>query len=198
MPKLYHDLANFSTQEQNWAMLISQVAEGNESALGALYDGTSRLVYGLALRILADIAEAEEVTIEVYMQVWRKAGDYNPERSTPSVWLLMLTRSRAIDRVRSATKRSRREESLDIDVPTLGDDPEDAALAVERRQLIQNALAKLTPQQRRAIELAYFSRLSQSEIAVQMRQPIGTVKSLIRFGMIKLRELLGSLKEEEQ
>lgn len=201
MPKTSpHDLAKFTPppQEQNWDMLISEVAKGDESALSVLYDGTSRLVYALALRILADVTGAEDVTIEVFTQIWHKAVDYDLRRSAPLAWLLMLTRSRAIDRLRPGKLRDRLAESLGIDVPTSTPDPEETVLEVERRQLVQNAIAKLSPQQRKAIELAYFYGLSQSEIAVRLRQPIGTVKSWIRFGMIKLRELLSPLEQGEQ
>jgi RNA polymerase sigma-70 factor, ECF subfamily len=196
MAKLSHNLARFSTQEQDWAMLIYQIAQGNESALETLYDHTSRLIYTLALRILTDISEAEEITIEVYMQVWRKAVDYDPSRSTPLAWLLMLTRSRAIDRLRSDKQRSKLEGVVVADAIIPTPNPEETVLAAERRELIQNALSKLTLQQRKVIELAYFSGLTQSEIAAQLRQPVGTVKSWIRLGMMKLRELLSSLKEE--
>ncbi len=188
---------NSTPEDQNMAKLISQVANGNESSLSELYDSTSGYVYGLAFRILADVADAEEVTIEVYMQVWNKAAEYDPERSTPLSWLLMLTRSRAIDKLRSGAKRSKLEDSLEMDVPSSETDPEEATLVVERRELVRNALSKLTPQQRKTIELAYFYGLSQSEIAVWLRQPVGTVKSWMRFGMIKLRELLIPLKEVE-
>jgi RNA polymerase sigma-70 factor (ECF subfamily) len=106
----------------------------------------------------------------------------------------MLTRSRAIDRLRSKTPRSNVEEAVDMDALTTTANPEETAIADERRELIRNALSKLTAQQRRVIELAYFSGLTQSEIAAQLRQPVGTVKSWIRLGMMRLRELLGSLK----
>ncbi len=191
------DVAKLSLEDQNTARLISRVGEGNESSLSELYNSTSRLVYGLAFRILADVTEAEEVTIEVYMQVWNKAVEYDPGRSTPLSWLLMLTRSRAIDRLRSGSKRGRIEDSLEVDVPSSEINPEEATLVAQRRNLVRDALSKLTPQQRNAIELAYFYGLSQSEIAVKLGQPVGTVKSWMRFGMIKLRELLNPLKEGE-
>jgi RNA polymerase sigma-70 factor (ECF subfamily) len=193
-----YNLAKPTAVDQNMASLISQVAQGNESSLSELYDSTSRFVYGLALRILNDVAEAEEAMIEVYMQVWNKAVEYDPERSTPLSWLFMLTRSRAIDRLRSGSKRGKIEESFEVDLPSPEINPEEATLVVERRNLVRDALSKLTPQQRKAIELAYFYGLSQSEIAVRLKQPVGTVKSWMRFGMIKLRELLTSLKEGER
>ncbi len=141
------------------------------------------------------MSQAEEITIEVYMQVWRKAMDYDASRSTPSAWLFMLTHSRAIDGLRSDTQRNKLEESLEVNILTPAANPEETALIVEQRKLVQDALAKLTLQ-RNAIELAYFSGLSQSEIANRLRQPVGTVKSWIRLGMIKLHELLSSLQEE--
>jgi RNA polymerase sigma-70 factor (ECF subfamily) len=107
----------------------------------------------------------------------------------------MLTRSRAIDRLRSGSRRSKLEGSLEVDVPSSEINPEEATLVSQRRNLVRDALSKLTPQQRKAIELAYFYGLSQSEIAVKLKQPVGTVKSWMRFGMIKLRELLNPLKE---
>jgi RNA polymerase sigma-70 factor (ECF subfamily) len=131
------------------------------------------------------------------MQVWKKAVEYDPKRSKPIAWLFMLTRSRAIDRLRSSSKRTKLEDSLDTDIPNSDTDPEEATLVVERSNQIRNALSKLTPQQRKAIELAYFNGLSQSEIAARLNQPIGTVKSWMRLGMLKLRELLGVLNEEK-
>jgi RNA polymerase sigma-70 factor (ECF subfamily) len=196
MVKSPYQPSKLSMQEQNWAMLISQIAQGNESALRTLYDHTSRLIYGLALRILADVSKAEEITIEVYMQVWRKAIDYDARRSTPSAWLFMLTRSRAIDRLRSDTQRNKLEGSLEVNILSPAANPEETTLMVEQRKLIQDALAKLTLQQRNVIELAYFSGLSQSEIASKLHQPVGTVKSWIRLGMMKLRELLSPRREE--
>ena len=195
MQKPSKDLSKFSEKEQDLAVLISSVSEGSESALSSLYNYTSRWVFGLALRILADVAEAEEVTLEVYMQVWDKAVDYDPERSTPSAWLLMLTRSRAIDRLRSTAKRNYMEESLEIEPSNSIAEPEETILFVEKSRIIQDALSKLTPQQRKSIELAYFYGLTQTEISSQLGQPLGTVKSWIRLGMIKLREILSSLDE---
>ncbi|HXG30013.1 MAG TPA: sigma-70 family RNA polymerase sigma factor [Thermodesulfobacteriota bacterium] len=180
------------------ANLISEIAEGSESALSTLYDLTNRLVFGLALRILSDVAEAEEVTLDVFMHVWDRAADYDPGRSTPSTWLLMLTRSRAIDRLRSGAKQTLLEDLSDTDVSSPEGDPEEKALFAEKREIVRNALSSLTPQQRKPIELAYFYGLTQSEISKRLGQPLGTVKSSIRLGMVKLRELLGLLEEGEE
>lgn len=191
------DSAERPTREQDWAALIRQMAEGDQSALAALYDGTSRLIYGLALRILGDPAMAEEVTIEVYMQAWRQAVSYDPGRGTPLAWLLTLARSRAIDRLRSRAEARRREILLEaaMVIPASTVDPEEASEAAERRRLVQTALTTLTPEQREVIELAYFSGLSHSEIAARFGQPLGTVKTRIRLGMMRLRELLAPLGE---
>ncbi|MDW8241161.1 MAG: sigma-70 family RNA polymerase sigma factor [Acidobacteriota bacterium] len=184
-------------QEQLWTLQIRQIAAGDQVALGQLYDGTSRFVYGLALRILGDPGEAEEVTLDVYEQVWRQAGDYSLQRGTPLVWLTMLTRSRAIDRLRVAKRQRHREESLDeahYFTSTLAS-PEEDALTVERRQLVQEALRSLNPDQRQAVELAYFHGMSHAEIAQYLGEPLGTVKTRIRSGMMKLREWLLPLQE---
>lgn len=192
------DPSDFPAQERNWASLIFQIAKGDDSSLNKFYENTKHLVYGLTLRILGDVAEAEEITVDVYMQVWNKASDYNPGRSTPSSWLLMLTRSRAIERLRSSAKRRNLEEPLINELPNPGPDPEENVLEAEKRRAVQDAFAKLSPQQRQAIELAYFLGLSQSEIANQLGYPIGTVKSWIRLGMMKLREVLGSFEGKEE
>lgn len=189
-----YDLSKFSKQEERWASLLSEMAEGSESALGEFYDSTNHLVYGLTLRILGDVAEAEEVAIDVYMQVWNKASDFDPERGTPSGWFLMLTRSRAIERLRSGAKRRNLEESLLTEVINPKANPEERALESERRRMVKDAFTKLSSQQQQAIHLAYYLGLSQSEIATRLGHPIGTVKSWIRLGMIKLRDLLDSVK----
>jgi RNA polymerase sigma-70 factor (ECF subfamily) len=183
--------------EQELVELISQIAKGNEQALSKLYDNTSSLVYGLALRILNDAFEAEEITSDVYIQVWQKAAaEYDPNRSKPLVWLLMLTRSRAIDKLRASSQKKRLERPLEIDTLNPTTDPQESSFILERRKAIQSALAKLSLQQRQAIELAYFYGLTQSEISARLGQPIGTVKSWIRLGMIKLREFLKSFEEK--
>ena len=118
--------------EQELVELISQIAKGNEQALSKLYDNTSSLVYGLALRILNDAFEAEEITIDVYMQVWQRAAEYDPNRSKPSAWLLMLTRSRAIDKLRASSQKKRFEGKLEIDTPNSINDPQESSFMIER------------------------------------------------------------------
>jgi len=193
-------VAECDLREQEWAMLIRRTAVGDQMALGELYDETSHSVYGLALRILGDPVEAEEVSLGVYEQVWRQAAEYDSQRSRPLVWLMMLTRSRAIDRLRALGRQRQRQEPLDSTMTFLSPllDPEEDAITAERRRLVQTALASLSPEQREAIELAYFEGLSQSEIAQRLQQPLGTIKTRMRLGMMKLRDRLLPLREALQ
>jgi RNA polymerase sigma-70 factor (ECF subfamily) len=156
-------------QELRWTALIRRVAQNDEAALGTFYDATSPLVYGVALRILRDVATAEEVTADVYMQVWRRASTYAAERGTPSAWLLMMTRSRAIDRLRAGAQTLRRNEPLQEAAPiaTGLPNPEEESVLAERRRLVHKAFEELSRAQREAIELAFFSGLTHSQIAAR-------------------------------
>jgi RNA polymerase sigma-70 factor, ECF subfamily len=187
-----------SDNDREWESLVARLAEGDQHGLARLYDSTKRIVYGLALRILRDSASAEDVTIEVYLQAWRTAGSYDPKRGTVSSWLVTLTRSRAIDCLRSRkARRAELEENVD-EVLNLHDSrpsPELASIQAGRSSIVQKAMADLSPDQREAIELAYFSGLSHTEIAVHMNLPLGTVKTRIRNGMLRLRKLLGPYAE---
>lgn len=186
--------ASTSQSEQEWVLLIRRMTQGDQQALGTFYDATSTLVYGLARRILGNTATAEEVTLDVYTQVWRQAASYNQERGTPSAWLFMLTRSRAIDRLRSYTQEQKRLASLEVaETPPSVSTPEESSMVTERRRLVQTAFATLVPEQRHVLELAYFSGLSHYDIAAQLGLPVGTVKTRLRLGMAKLRELLQPL-----
>jgi len=181
-----------SLRDQEWMVLIAKVAQGDQSALGELYDKTSRLVFGLVLRIVLDSSTAEEVTLDVYNQVWKQAGTYSAERGTPIAWLLTIARSRAIDRFRSGRQEQQRREPLDVATgqAAAGDSPEQQSAMSEQREIVRSALKQLSTEQREVIELAYYQGLSHSEIAAQLGQPLGTVKTRTRLGMIKLRELL--------
>jgi len=193
-------LAMLRAQEQRLVAFLARAVQGDQTALAELYDETSALVYGLAFRILGDRDAAEDVTIEVYAQVHRQASHYDASRGTPSAWLLTLTRSRAIDRLRAETLRRAREESLDDAAPlaALIADPEKCSATAELRRMVRSALATLTPEQREVIETAYFAGLSHREIAAKSGQPLGTVKTRIRTGMLLLRERLRPLLAEAQ
>jgi RNA polymerase sigma-70 factor, ECF subfamily len=172
--------------------LISKISRGCESALGKLYDRMISQVFGLALKILRSTTEADEVTIDVFKQIWDKACDYTPDRGTPSAWLITLTKSRAIDKLRSDMRRRSLQDTLHDDIPADIDPPDETAETREKRALIEKALSELTPKQRESIELAYFHGLTQTEISARMNEPLGTVKSWMRAGMIRLREIIGT------
>lgn len=178
--------------------LIALVAAGDEDALARLYDTTSRTVFGLVLRILGDPSAAEEVTLDVYTQVWRQAARYDPRRGTPSAWLLTIARSRAIDRFRSSEQTRKRTEPLSaVEVrASSGSRPDETASEAERGALVREALEGLPREQRDVIELAYFRGLSHSEIAAELSQPLGTVKTRTRLGLIRLRQALAPLEGE--
>ena len=135
--------------------------------------------------------------MEVYTQVLQQAGQYNTARGTPLAWLLTLTRSRAIDHWRVESLRQQREESLEtVDLPSPLPGPESSNATAEIRRMVRMALATLGPEQRQVLETAYYAGLSHNEIAATLGQPLGTVKSRIRSGMIVLRNLLGPLLAE--
>jgi RNA polymerase sigma-70 factor (ECF subfamily) len=175
---------------------MARVAGGEEGALSALYDATSHRVYGLALRILRIKEDAEEVTLDVYAQVWRSRVPHDPERGSVVKFLLMLARTRAVDLLRSRSRRTQVEEK--IDELTEIADPQSTDLsfgdAIAARRL-QVALATLPSAQRVAIEAAYFAGLSHSEVATALGQPLGTIKTRIRDGLTSLRRAMAVPEE---
>ena len=185
-----------ATREEQWRSYVRAAADGDSRALASLYDETCSLVYGIALRVLRNEADAEEITSDVYLQVWRNASTFDAARGSVNAWLTMLTRSRSIDRLRSRA-RARKEEALDTvaGVAAPGETPESASWLGQQRGRVRAALQCLSPEQREAIELAYFSGLTQSELAERLQQPLGTIKTRIRLGMIKLRERLQVMAE---
>ncbi|HRB17887.1 MAG: sigma-70 family RNA polymerase sigma factor [Nitrospira sp.] len=178
--------------EQEWAGLLARIAAGDQPALAEFYDASSAKVFGLVMKILADRTVAEEVTMDVYTQVWRRASSYDAERGTPGSWLMTLAKTRAIDRFRSSYLERGRQVPLDhaAEVPGDGATPEQYSAGLERQRLVQEAMASLSAEQRQAIALAYYWGLSQSEIADRLQLPLGTVKTRMRLGMIRLREVL--------
>jgi RNA polymerase sigma-70 factor, ECF subfamily len=163
--------------------LLERIAAGDQAALGELYDIFAPLVNGLALRIVRDTADAEDVVQEVFVQIWRQAARYDAARGTPEAWLCTMARTRALDRLRR--RASRREETED-QAPPPTDVPRN-----EERLAVREALQVLSPDQRRALELAYYEGLTQTEIAARLGEPLGTVKTRIRSAMIRLRDALG-------
>jgi RNA polymerase sigma factor (sigma-70 family) len=168
--------------------LVEAVARADEDALGELYDRFGKVAYGLAYKIVQDAALAEDAVQEAFLQIWRSAGAYRPERGKASTWLLTFVHRRAVDLVRREQKRRA--------LPVVGD-PEgsgpgadEAAVTRSRREIVQDALRRLPAEQREPIELAYYGGLTQSELAERLDQPLGTIKSRMFTGLQRLRVLL--------
>jgi len=169
-----------------------RVAGGDSAALAELYDRYADLLYSLARRIVGSTADAEEVLQDAWLQAWRSARSYDPARGALGAWLVTITRTRALDRLRSMGSRRRGEAAATVeaasDPPPRAADP---ATGYARRALRSNVAAAITalaPQQRQVLELAFFEGLSQSEIAARLNAPLGTVKSWTRQALLKLRE----------
>jgi len=170
--------------------LLQAVSRGDESALAALYDRYRLILFGLILRILHDRHEAEDVLQEAFLQVWRRANDFDPARGRAFTWLVTIARSRALDRLRMLGSRSR---FIDADEQAGSDEVLDTARELVRSEtgeIVRRALRELPDEQRRTLLLAYFEGLTQAEIAERLGHPLGTVKTRMRSGLIKLRELL--------
>ncbi|HEX7332928.1 MAG TPA: sigma-70 family RNA polymerase sigma factor [Pyrinomonadaceae bacterium] len=170
--------------------LLTAIAAGDEVALAELYDRYRAILFGLLMRILNNREEAEDVLQEVFLQVWRKAADFDETRGRPFTWLVTLARSRGIDRLRSLASRERVAEAGAREPSEEISDAAADAFKSEQRGLVSDALAQLPDEQKRPIMLAYFDGLTQSEIATSLGAPLGTVKTRMRTGMIRLRELL--------
>lgn len=174
--------------------LIEAVAAGDEAALGVLYDRYAKAVFSLAARITRDQSTAEEITQEVFLRLWRNAATYSTARGRFGSWLLSVAHHLAVDQVRRRQARpqavARIDELVVQGLPDTRADVEEETWLSERREIIQRALAQLPPAQRQVIELAYFGGLTHVEIAARLGDPLGTVKTRMRLGVQKLRELL--------
>jgi RNA polymerase sigma factor (sigma-70 family) len=168
--------------------LLARVARGDDDAFAALFDRFGGVAYGLALRILRDERLAEDAVQEAFIAVWRQAASFRPERAKAQTWLLTLVHRRAVDLVRREERR--RGEPLDLDSEPTGTSAADDAELRDRRSTVQHALAQLPLDQRQPIELAYYGGLTQSQLAEQLDQPIGTIKSRMFTGLKRLSELI--------
>jgi RNA polymerase sigma factor (sigma-70 family) len=168
--------------------LVEAVALADEDALGELYDRFAKVAYGLAYKILQDAALAEDAVQEAFLQIWRGAGTYRPERAKASTWLLTFVHRRAVDLVRREQKRR----TLPVVGEPQGADPgaDEEVVERSRREIVQDALRRLPAEQREPIELAYYGGLTQSELAERLGQPLGTIKSRMFTGLQRLRVLL--------
>jgi RNA polymerase sigma-70 factor, ECF subfamily len=173
--------------------LIQQIAKQDRDAFSQLYDRFSTLVFTLAMRMLKARSDAEDLLQEVFVQVWRQAQNYSAERGSPEAWIVNIARSRAIDKIRSL--RRMQKSFVLTDDPARAESPENvesSAVESETRLAMNSALANLPDMQRKVLELAYFDGLTQSEIADRLAEPLGTVKTRMRSGIQKLREILGT------
>jgi len=175
------------------AYLIQQVAQQDREAFSELYDRCSSLVFTLAIRMLKVRSDAEDLLQEVFVQVWRQASNYSADRGSPEAWIINIARSRAIDKIRSI-RRMEKSFVLTGDPARAesSDNVESSAAESEVRLTMNSALASLPEAQRRVLELAYFDGLSQSEIAARLAEPLGTVKTRMRSGIQRLRDILGT------
>jgi RNA polymerase sigma-70 factor (ECF subfamily) len=174
------------------AMLVSRLLQRDVRAFEQLYLRHSRIVYGLLLRILQQAGTAEEVAQDVFLQLWRNAGQYDESRGPFLPWLLTLARNRALDTLRLKSERQRRREDQTGERPPVVTLPEYEKQLDEKRRAerVRTLMGSLSPRQKKAIELAYFEGLSHSEIAAALKEPRGTVKSWIRNGLLRLKEEL--------
>jgi len=175
--------------------LLARVAKGDHQAFSQLYDHSSTLLFTLAVRILGNHEEAAELLQDVYLEVWRKVSRYDVGRGTPIAWLITLTKSRAIDRLRARTARGHHttgsvEAGTATQLTDEGPSPFETKADQELRTAVITAVAGLPQAQQQAIELAYYEGLSHTEIASLLNQPLGTVKTRINLGMSNLREVL--------
>ena len=172
--------------------LLGQVAEGDQSAFAALYDQTSSRVLGLVIRLLKDHAQSEEVTQEIFLEVWQNAKRYDPSKGSAVTWILAMSHRRAVDRIRAS--QSTRDRDTKIGIRDLEREYDSVAESVEisvEHERVGKALSRLTELQRQAVTLAYYGGYSHSEVAQMLSVPVGTVKTRLRDGMIRLRDELG-------
>jgi RNA polymerase sigma-70 factor (ECF subfamily) len=178
--------------EHDWVTLVQSIAAGDQLALHALYERAHRPVFTLIMRITANRENAEELTIDVFHDVWRRASEYNAANGTVLGWIMNQARSRAIDRLRFESRKKRSHAS---DVQPLVDvaaDPHDVLELREQSKSLRVALAALTPAERQAIETTFFAGLTHAEAAARLNQPLGTIKTRIRSGLHKLRDALSA------
>jgi RNA polymerase sigma-70 factor (ECF subfamily) len=174
--------------------LLRRTGQGDRQSFEQLYERFSGVLFSTAYRVLNSPEAAEDVLQDVFIQIWEKAPLYDPERGKPLTWAVTLTRNKAIDRLRSVQRRNRLQDEVEQEALSFEQFDErnslDAVESIEKGKLVRDAIKKLSPDQRQAIELAFFSGLTQTEIAERLGEPLGTVKARIRRGMMKLRDVI--------
>jgi RNA polymerase sigma-70 factor, ECF subfamily len=188
---LYADRAKARVSEKDWVELVQAVAGGDQLALHALYTQTHRIVFTLIVRITSNRETAEELTLDVFHDVWRRASTYDPADGSVVGWIMNQARSRAIDRLRFEQRKKRVNNQADRPLTvTAVSNPQEAFDVREQGRFLRHALQVLTPDERQVIEAAFFSEQTYGEVAAQLNQPLGTVKTRIRSGLRKLRQAL--------
>ena len=193
---LYANKTTRRVSEQEWVRLVRAIAVGDEQALHALYEQTHRIVFTLTMRITGNRETAEELTLDVFHDVWRRASAYDPASGSVIGWMMNQARSRAIDRLRFEQRKKRVPDHADTSVTIApSSSPHDVLDARDQGRVLRDALQVLTNDERQAIETAFFSELTYREVAAKFNQPLGTVKTRIRSGLEKLRQVLaGAVK----
>ena len=194
---LYADRTKAPVSEKHWVDLVQRIAAGDQRAFHALYAQTHRIVFTLVVRIVNNRETAEEVTLDVFHDVWRRAATYEPAGGPVVGWIMNQARSRAIDRLRFEQRKKRVSTDADSGALVWGTavDPRAAFDVLELGRLLREALTVLNAQERQAIETAFFSELTYHEVAQRLNEPLGTVKTRVRSGLGKLRQALaGKLK----
>src|ERR1051326_344405 len=192
---IYADRSKIRVSEDEWVQFVRRVAKGDQRALHSLYEQTHRIVFTLIVRITANRETAEEVTLDVFYDVWRKASTYDPANGSVVGWIMNQARCRAIDRLRFDQRKKRVNTYPHSLLPTTDIvDPQKASMMEEQNRHLHDALEVLAPEERRVIEAAFFSEMTYQEVATKFNQPLGTVKTRIRSGLAKLRQRLAMLK----
>jgi RNA polymerase sigma-70 factor, ECF subfamily len=189
---LYPDQAKHRVPEKDWVQLVEAIGNGDQAALHSLYEQMHRLVFTLAFRITKNRETAEEVTVDVFHDVWRRASAYEAAGGSVVGWIMNQARSRAIDRLRFEQRKKRIGDDTGKPIAGEAQDPQQACQFEEQNRLLRDALETLTPEERQVIETAFFSELTHNETAEKLNQPLGTVKTRIRSGLGKLRRMLDS------
>ena len=188
---LYSPKSKTPVSEREWATLVLSIAAGDQGALHALYERSHRLVFTLIVRIAGNRETAEELTLDVFHDVWRRASGYDARNGSVLGWIMNQARSRAIDRVRFEKRKKRVDPgSGDSLTATEAAQSHDVLEVDEQRRALQRALTVVTPDERQVIEAAFFAELTHAEVAARLKQPLGTVKTRIRSGLHKLRQAL--------
>jgi RNA polymerase sigma-70 factor (ECF subfamily) len=186
-----------SSEQEIEIELLKRIGCGDRSSFEELHDRLSGILFSAALKILGDQREAEDVLQDVFIQIWDKAKLYDFARGKPLTWGMTLTRNKAIDRLRLTQRRFRLRDQIEREMEISSQSSRRSSNnniidSLEKNRIIRSAISQLSKEQREAIELAFFSGMTQNEIAEELRQPLGTVKARVRSGMMRLKEIIGS------